>query len=144
MPLAPVMAAEEAKKDAPKDAPKDAKKGDADVSGGKFAGDPIYVHISPMILPVINESGVEQLITVQIDVEVKNFDAADAMHSHMPKVMDALMSHLYGGLGSGVLKKGKLVDVSKIKIKANDAVSEVIGADNINEVLVQGVAQRML
>jgi len=114
------------------------------VSGGKFAGDPVYVHLSPMVLPVISESGVEQLVTIQIDVEVKDFDAADKMHTNMPRVMDALMSGLYGGLGQGSLRKGKLVDVSKVKAKATAALDHVMGDGDIKNVLVQGVSQRML
>ena len=126
------------------EAAKNDKKKSDDVSGGRFAGDPIYVHISPMVLPVINDSGVEQLVTIILDVQVKNFDSADDMHTNMPKVMDSLMRALYGGLGQGVLRNGKLVNVGKIKNKAITAVGEVIGAENIQDVLVQGVSQRML
>jgi len=119
-------------------------KTDPGVTGGRFVGDPIYVHIDPMVMPVINDNGVEQLATIIMDVEVKDFDAADTMHAHMPKVMDALMRHLYGGLGSGALRNGKLVDVTKVKNKAIAAVGEVIGADNVRDVLIQNVSQRML
>lgn len=129
----PVLAAEE-----------ETKKKDDNVSGGRFAGDPIYVHIEPMVLPVINDNGVEQIVTLIIDVQVKNFDAADNMHSNMPKVMDSLMRNLYGGLGQGALRNGKLVNVSKVKTKAISAVGEIIGIENVQDVLVQGVAQRML
>ena len=148
--LQPVFAEEtaskaETSKDKSDAGDKEKKKGgDEDVSGGRFAGDPIYVHISPMVLPVINDSGVEQLVTIIIDVQVKDFDAADNMHANMPKVMDALMRALYGGLGQGVLRNGKLVNVGKIKNKAVGAVGEVIGPENVRDVLVQGVSQRML
>ena len=120
-----------------------AKKSD-DVSGGRFSGDPVFVHIEPLVLPVITDEGVEQLVTIIIDVEVKDFDVADNMHSNMPRVMDALMRGLYGGLGQGSLRKGKLVDVNKVKAKATAALTELLGADGIRNVLVQGVGQRML
>jgi len=143
LPMAPqAWAAEEAP--AAKGGEKDDKKKDDDVSGGRFAGDPIYVHISPMVLPVIGDNGVEQLVTIIFDVQVRNFDAADNMHSNMPKIMDSLMRSLYGGLGQGVLRNGKLVNVAKVKNKAIAAVGEVIGPENVTDVLVQGVAQRML
>jgi flagellar basal body-associated protein FliL len=119
------------------------KKGPENVSGGRFAGDPIYVHMDPMILPVISDQGVEQLVTIVIDIEVKDFDAADDMHTKMPKVRDALMRALYGGLGKGNLRNGKLVDVNKVKVKAAAALREVMG-DGIRDVLIQGVSQRML
>jgi len=126
-------------------APKaEGKKGDADTSGGRFAGDPIYIHMTPMVLPVINDNGVEQLITLILDVQVTNFDAADAMHSNMPRVEDALMRALYGGFGEGSLRNGKLVDVAKVKSKAVAAVGEVIGVENVRDVLIQSVSQRLL
>lgn len=119
------------------------KKKDSDISGGRFAGDPVYVHIAPLILPVISEEGLQQIVTVVIDVEVKNFDTADMMHVNMPRVNDALMRSLYGGLGQGNLRNGKLVNVNKLKAKTTAALQEVVGNDGIKEVLIQGVAQRM-
>lgn len=115
-----------------------------DVTGGRFAGDPVFVHLAPMVMPVISDSGVEQLVTIVIDIEVSSFETADKIHANMPRVMDALMRHLYGGLGQGSLRKGKLVDVSKVKSKAVAALKEVLGEDGIKNVLVQGVSQRML
>ena len=129
------------KEESPEDTSK--KKGKEDISGGRFAGDPVYVHISPMVLPVISDQGVEQLVTVIIDVEVKDFDVADNMHTTMPRVKDALMRALYGGLGQGSLRNGKLVDVTRIKAKATTALTDILG-DGIREVLIQGIAQRML
>jgi flagellar basal body-associated protein FliL len=149
----PVWAAEEAappKAEGSKDAAKGGEEGAAKpkapegVSGGRFAGDPVYVHLNPMVLPVISDAGVEQLITVVIDIEVTDFDVADKIHSHMPQVMDSLMTSLYGGLGQGSLRHGKLVDVSKIKAKATTAMESVVGPDAIKNVLVQSVSQRML
>ncbi len=115
-----------------------------DVSGGRFAGDPIYVHIDPLLLPIITDRGVEQLITIMMDIEVKDFDVADTLHTQMPRVRDALMRALYGGLGQGSLRAGKLADVAKIKAKASNAIVEVIGQAGIRDVLIQGIAQRML
>jgi len=148
--LQPVFAEEtaskaETSKDKSDAGDKEKKKGgDEDVSGGRFAGDPIYVHIPPMVLPVISDAGVEQLVTLILDVQVKDFDAADNMHSNMPKVQDSLMRALYGGLGQGTLRHGKLVDVTKVKNKAVAAVGEVIGTDHVQDVLVKSVSQRML
>lgn len=120
------------------------KDGPKDVSGGRFVGDPVYVHLAPMVMPVISDDGVEQIVTFQIDIEVKDFDVADHIHTIMPRVVDALMQSLYGGLGQGSLRRGKLVDVSKVKAKATAALDNIIGPDNIRDVLIQGVAQRML
>lgn len=124
----------------------DKKKGEGenDVTGGRFEGDPVYVHIAPMVMPIISDSGVEQLVMLTLDIEVKDFDAAEQVRARMPKIRDALMRKLYGGLGSGNLRNGKLIDVSKIKAKALTAITDVVGKDNVRDVLVQGVSQRML
>jgi flagellar basal body-associated protein FliL len=140
----PASASPVAGVDTSKSGSKDADKKDQDVSGGHFAGDPVYVHLAPMILPVITDTGAEQIVTLQIAIEVKDFDAADSVHTNMPRVMDALMRVLYGGLGNGNLRNGQLVDVDKIKTSATSAVGEVIGADNIRNVLIEAIAQRRL
>ena len=139
--FAEAAAAEPKKKEESKE---DKPKTTDGVVGGRFAGDPIYVHIQPMVLPVINENGVEQLVTIIMDIQVKDFDSADELHSNMPRVMDALMRGLYGGLGDGVLRNGKLADVSKIKTKAIAAVGEVIPVAKIQDVLIQSISQRLL
>lgn len=115
-----------------------------DVTGGRFEGDPVFVRLEPFILPVISEQGAEQIITLRIDLEVKDLEVADSIHSSMPRVRDAIMRALYGGLGQGSLRNGKLVDVNKVKSKSLKAIEEVIPAGGIRNVLIQGVAQRML
>ena len=147
-----VFAAEEGAKKAEKqeaekkEAEKPEKNGkdNSDVTGGRFEGDPIYVHVPPMILPIINQNGAEQLVTIILDIQAKNFHAADQLHTNMPRVMDSLMRALYGGLGEGSLRNGKLVNVDKVKNMALRAVGNIVGADNITDVLIQGVSQRML
>jgi flagellar protein FliL len=120
------------------------KKGEEDISGGRFAGDPIYVHIAPMILPIISDDGIEQLVSLVLSVRVKDLETANTLHKSMPRVTDSLLRHLYGGLDEGSLRKGKLVNVSKIKKKAAEAIGEIVEPANILDVLIEGVAQRML
>jgi flagellar basal body-associated protein FliL len=122
----------------------EAKRAPSDVSGGRFEGDPVYVHLSPMILPVITDNGAEQIVTLAVTIEVRDFDAADDVHTNMPKVMDALMRALYGGLGNGELREGQLINVSKVKAKAINAVGEAVGPEKIRDVLIEAVAQRRL
>lgn len=119
--------------------------GDDGISGGRFEGDPIYVRIAPLVLPVISDSGVQQIVTVIFEVQVKDMDTGQKMRTHMPRIMDALMRGLYGGLGEGDLRNGKMVSVVRVKGRALAAIREIMGQDGgIMDVLVQGVAQRML
>ena len=57
---------------------------------------------------------------------------------------DALMQALYGGLGAGTLRRGRVVDVSKIKQKISGALANLMGEDIVEEVLIQGISQRKL
>lgn len=129
---------------APTKADKGGGKKNPGISGGKFSGDPIYVHLQPLVLPIINASGAEQIVTLIVTIQVKDFDTADTIQSHMPVVRDALMRALYGGLGDGDLRDGYMVDVAKVKAKATAAIDSVIGAAGIRDVLIEDVGQRML
>ena len=97
-----------------------------------------------MVLPIIGEDGIEQLVSLIISVQVKDLDAANTLHRNIPRVTDSLLRHLYGGLDEGTLRKGKLVNVTKIKKKAAEALDEIVAPEDILDVLVEGVSQRML
>lgn len=120
------------------------KKAPADISGGHFAGDPVFVHLSPIVLPILGDTGPEQLVTVTIAIQVKDFDTADDMTTNMPKVMDALIQVLYGGLSNGSLRDGRLVNPGKIKNQAMLAIQNLEGAENIKDVLIVNMSQRLL
>ncbi len=53
------------------------------------------------------------------------------------------MRALYGGLGSGNLRGGNLVDVNKVKAKTMAAMADLLGAGKVRDVLMEGVSQRM-
>jgi flagellar protein FliL len=119
------------------------KKGPKDVTGGRFAGDPIYIHMDPIILSVITRTGVEQIVTIQLALEIQDLDVADDIHRNMPRVKDALMQALYGGLGNGDLRGGNMVDVAKVKTKTMAAMNNLLGTGKAKDVLIEGVSQRM-
>lgn len=147
IPLAhPSVASEKAKSEGEKGEKGKKKEGkeEEDITGGRFEGDPIYVHVKPLILPIINDQGVEQIVSLIVDIHVKDSGTADTLHKNMPRVVDALLRHLYGGLEDGTLNKGKLVNLTKIKAKAVDAISEIVDRQSVVDVLIEGVSQRML
>ena len=138
--------------DAPAEAPsgdeaKDTKskgKGDGAIFGGRFKGDNIYVHIEPLVLPIITDNGAEQLVTVLIDLQVRNFDAADNVHSNMPRVRDAIMQALYGGLADGALRTGNMLNIPKVKNRISSSIEKALGPNLVDDVLIQAIAQRKL
>lgn len=117
---------------------------DGEISGGHFDGDPIYIHLKPLVLPIVNDSGAQQIVTLQIDLQIRDFDTADSMHSNMPRVRDSIMRALYGGLGNGSLRNGNMLDVDRIKTRVQRALDETFGKNTIQNVLIQAFAQRTL
>lgn len=114
------------------------------ISGGKFEGDPFYVHLTPFILPVVTEKGAEQIVTLMVDLRVKDGSTANKAQDNMPRIKDAMMGVLYGGLGSGELRNGALVDVAGVRRKIMSAVTSIMGEGTVEEVLIQAIAQRRL
>jgi flagellar protein FliL len=104
----------------------------------------LYIHLQPMIVPVIGANGAEQLVTLLIDLQVKEPAISSKIRSKMPRVQDSILRALYGGLGDGSLRQGQLVDIAKIKNKIGKAVDTSVGEHVVDEVLIQAVAQRML
>lgn len=121
------------------------KKGkkDTDITGGRFSGDPIYVHLPVLVLPMISEQGAQQTVTLLVNVEVDSFGTANDLHDKRPRVMDAMLRALYGKLGEGDLLDGKLVNIDRVKEQVAKAVAEVTGPNKVRNVLIQGVAQRI-
>lgn len=117
---------------------------DNTITGGRFDGDPVYVHLRPLLLPVVTQSGAEQLVTMIVDLRVTDLKVANELNENMPRVRDALMQELYGGLGTGVLRNGTLVDVGKLKSKIMRAMVKLRGEGDVQEVLIESLAQRKL
>lgn len=121
------------------------KKGGFEViTGGKFAGDPVYVHLQPVILPIISDAGAEQIITMLIDLETKDFETASKMHANMPRLKDAIIQALYGGLADGSMRNANALDIAKIKQNILNLTNRVFGEGSVHDVLIQAVAQRKL
>lgn len=103
-----------------------------------------YVHLQPIFLPVVSENGAEQIVTLLIDLQVKDLDAVIRLRQTMPRIQDSIVQALYGGLGDGSLRKGHVVDISKIKAKIANVLDRLPDGHAVTDVLIQGVAQRML
>lgn len=114
------------------------------VTGGKFEGDPAYVRLQPVIFPIISDRGAEQIVTLLIQLQSKDFDTATKMHEKMPKLKDAILQALYGGLSDGKMRNAYMLDLEKIKANIKSTVNRVFGEGSVVDVLIQAVAQRKL
>lgn len=120
------------------------KKGQETVTGGTFEGDPVYVHLRPIIFPIISDSGAEQIIVLLVDLQIKDVDTATKMSQAMPRLRDTIIRGLYGGLADGSMRNANALDIEKIKANIVKACNKVFGEATVLDALIQAVSQRKL
>ncbi len=131
----------------PEKAPtKEAKSGSSDdeVSGGKFDGDPVMIHVKPVHITVIDDYGADQIVSLSIVIQVKDSDAAKAFLNRMPRVQDAILQAIYGGMGSGDLKMGNAINLPKAKKYIAYYLKKNVNGAQVDDILIESLAQRRL
>lgn len=109
-----------------------------DHGGGKTA----FVEIDPLILPIIDESGVSQVVSIIIVIEAPDGDAAKEVERLTPRLKDAYIQEMYGILNKQAALKGGVVQVGMLKELLSKISEKVLGHENVSDVLLQVVQQR--
>ncbi len=102
-----------------------------------------FVRLPPLVVPMIGPSRVEQFVTVVVAVEVL-LDKQPMAQANQPRLTDAFLTALYGGIADQSILNGALVNIPAVKAKLIEAAGKVIGKDAVQDVLVQAVTQRNL
>ena len=102
-----------------------------------------FVRLPPLVVPMIGPSRVEQFVTVVVAVEVI-LEKQPLAQANQPRLTDAFLTALYGGIADQSILNGALVNIPAVKAKLIEAASKVIGKDAVQDVLVQAVTQRNL
>lgn len=104
-------------------------------------GEKDYVDLTPLSVPVINDAGLIQQVSVAVSLECP-MGKRDQVNAFKPRLMDAYLRELYGALGSGrVMMHGNVVDVEAIKTRLGAVTQKVVGPDLVSDVLLQSVHQ---
>lgn len=100
------------------------------------------VALEPLILPIINQNGVAQTISVVVILEVDDMaDAATVAH-YKPRIADAFLKDLYGALSRQASMQGGVVQVEELKKRLDRVSQKVMGAGVIDNVVLELVHQR--
>lgn len=100
-----------------------------------------YVDLNPLSVPVINEQGLVQQVSISVSLECA-MGKRDAVNVYRPRLMDAYLRDLYGALGSGrMMMRGNVVDVEELKTRLTAVTERVVGPGLISDVLLQSVHQ---
>ena len=101
-----------------------------------------YITMAPMILPVMNDSGIQEVVSVVVALEVKNQETMEKVNRLVPKLKDAYMRGLYGKLDNHAYRNGQFLDVTRLRGKIATITDVVVGKGEVDSVLIQGVNQR--
>lgn len=121
----------------------DGGEGEKPAEPGADPNAPLYVEISPFVIPVLGPNGPEEMVSLIVTLELApGVDRAIYVKQRLPKLNDAYVQSLYGALDRKTVKRGGLVDVSLVKAKLQKATDRILGPGYVQDVLVQAVAQR--
>ena len=101
-----------------------------------------YVKLDPLVLPIIDQDGVYQVLSLAVVIEVGGVSDAEKIKAKAPRLKDAYIQDMYGILNENAALKGGVVQVNIIKKRLNYITNEVMGDDVETEVLLQVVQQR--
>ncbi len=101
-----------------------------------------FVELDTLILPIIDEHGVNQIVSFVVMIEVENAAAAKQVEAMTPRLKDAYIQDMYGILNKREALRGGVVQVGVIKDRLNQVTRQVLGENAVEEVLLQVVQQR--
>lgn len=106
-----------------------------------------YYEVPPVMLPVINELGAVQQISLAISLECP-YGKKAALALYGPRLVDAYIRDLFGALGAGhVMARGEVVDVETLKKRLTAVTEKVLGEEgkeNMRGLLIQAVQQHRI
>jgi len=101
-----------------------------------------FVELDPLILPIVDENGVSQVVSVVVALEVADSAAASSVEKMSPRLKDAFIQDMYGVLNRHASLKGGVIQVNLLKKRLNKISARVMGDDVVQDVLLQVVQQR--
>ncbi len=103
-----------------------------------------YFQMSPLMIPIIQQGGIVQQVSLVVSIEVP-YGKIPTIERYQPRLADAFIQDLYGVLGAGYgLVNGKVLDVHAIKKRMLSVTQKVLGPETATDVLLQVVQQRPL
>lgn len=110
--------------------------------GGHDKGKIAYVELEALILPIIDQKGVTQTVSMVVTIEVADPAAVAKVTEMGPRLKDAYIQEMYGALNKNEALVGGVVQVGPIKERLTAISKKVMGEDMVHDVLLQAVQQR--
>ncbi|MCB1721125.1 MAG: flagellar basal body-associated FliL family protein [Rhodospirillales bacterium] len=101
-----------------------------------------FVELDPLILPIVDNNGVSQTVSLVVTLEVVDAEAKTKVEMITPRLKDAFIQDMYGVLNKHAALKGGVIQVDVLKKRLNAVSARVVGEDAVHDVLLQVVQQR--
>lgn len=101
-----------------------------------------FVELNPLILPIINDHGAAQMVSIVVSVEVDSQEKADQVTKYSPRLTDAFLSDLYGSFSNLAKANGGIVPIPVLKQRLNALSNKVLGDHVVDDVLLQVLQKR--
>ncbi len=101
-----------------------------------------FVEMDPLILPIIDAEGINQLVSLVIVLQVHDDKQKAEVTAQMFRIKDAYIQDMYGSLNKNVAIKDGVLQVDVLKQKLSAANDRILGDGVVSEVLLQVVQQR--
>ena len=101
-----------------------------------------YVELSPLLLPIVDQRGVSQVVSLVVSLEIGDATMVDKVTRLSPRLTDAYIQDLYGVLNYKAALEGGVIQVGEVKRRLNVITHKLMGEGVINDVLLQVVSQR--
>lgn len=137
-----VLEGEEHAADNTKDKDGHSKDSDDKHGDGHGGAHMAYIEMSPLLLPIIDEYGISQTVTITIALEVSDADNVAGIESMKPKLNDAYIQDMYGVLNEHAALKRGVLQVGMVKNRLHRVTNDVLGNDKVDAVLLKMVNQR--
>lgn len=120
-----------------------AAEAEAQAAAERAPAPPIFVEFNPIQVPIVDDNSPDQLVNIILALEVDSQAKADRIITLAPRLNDAFLIELYGGLSSNdLIDRNDLVNVERLKLRLLQAANRILGEDTVNDVLIQLVSQR--
>lgn len=108
---------------------------------GEEAPAPKFVKLDPLVVPVMDDEGVSQTISMLITFEVVDEEGMKKVEDQKPRIKDAMITNLYGLMNHPAVMDKGVLKVGYVKKRLNDISQKVMGEGVIKDVLLQMVQQ---
>lgn len=101
-----------------------------------------FVELDPLILPIVDYNGVSQVVSLVIALEVPPGKMEESVKAKSPKLKNEFIKDVYGTLNEHAMNKGGTLEIGVIKERLSGISKDILGDENVYDVLVQVVQQR--